>query len=389
MEADVVVGPPLHRGFPAVKVAGVFPEDGAALVQLAFDEVAAFGLRQFSQFARPCPADGYGCLFSHLEGGRVWAVGVGKDVEVGDGKAADEVFALGKCLVVLAVEAGDDVGGDAGIGHHLPDMFYASGVERGVVVAVHGLQHFVRACLQGDMEMGEEGAGMGHEVYDFVGEQVGFDAGDAVAGHCLDVVQRFQQVDEAFAPLLSEGAGVHASQHYLSGAASGYLTGSGYGLGYGGAAAPPAGERNGAVAAEVVAAVLYLEERPGAVAFGVGELERAGLVGVNQWAAGGVEGAAGEYLQQAVLLLIAQDDVHAGYLCYPLSFILGETAYDGHGGFGVLRHGLTYGVAAFFFRNRGHGAAVYHIHIGFLVEADYVKSRLFEASLQMAGLSKV
>ena len=39
----------------------------------------------------------------------------------------------------------------------------------------------VAAGLQGDVEVGEEGAGVGNEVDDVIGEEVGLNAGDAIA----------------------------------------------------------------------------------------------------------------------------------------------------------------------------------------------------------------
>ena len=51
---------------------------------------------------------------------------------------------------------------------------------------------------------------MGHEVDDVVGEQVGLDAGDAVTLNAFDGIEAAQQVEEALAVLLAEGAGVDA-----------------------------------------------------------------------------------------------------------------------------------------------------------------------------------
>ena len=60
--------------------------------------------------------------------------------------------------------------------------------------------------------------------------------------------------------LLSKGAGVDAGEHHLLGSAVGYASGHAEGLFDGGGAGAAAGEGDGTVGAEIVAAILYLEE---------------------------------------------------------------------------------------------------------------------------------
>ena len=78
-------------------------------------------------------------------------------MQVGDREAVDVGFALGEGFVVFAIETGDDIGGNTGVGHYRLDMFQAIGVELCVVVSVHHFQHLVASCLQGDVEVGQEG----------------------------------------------------------------------------------------------------------------------------------------------------------------------------------------------------------------------------------------
>ena len=54
---------------------------------------------------------------------------------------------------------------------------------------MHELEHVVGAGLQWDVEVGEEGAGVGHEVDDVVGEEVGLDGGDAIAQDAVNLVE--------------------------------------------------------------------------------------------------------------------------------------------------------------------------------------------------------
>jgi len=189
--------------------------------------------------------------------------------------------------------------------------------------------------------------------------------------------------------MLTEGAGVDAGEHHLFGAGGCNLTCHVDGFGHGGAARAAAGERNGAVGAEVVAAVLDFEECAGSVGVREGELEAFGFrlndVDVSSFASKQVF----HVVQQVVLLVVAEDDVD------PFDFldfsrrILGETADDGHNGVGVERCGLADGVAAFLFGNGGDGASVDDIEVGFLVEIDGCPTCIVEFAEQVRGLCEI
>ena len=102
-------------------------------------------------------------------------------MEVGDGERVDEREDFAEFLLILAVESGHHIGCNTSIGHYGFDSFQLTAVEGGVVATMHELEHMVAAGLQGDVEVGKEGAGVGNEVDNLVGEQVGLDGGDAIA----------------------------------------------------------------------------------------------------------------------------------------------------------------------------------------------------------------
>ena len=137
-------------------------------------------------------AHGNGYLLAEAEGGGTGTVAVGENVEVGDGQRVDVFERLLEFGLGLSVEAGHDVGSDAGVGHDGLDRLQLGAVEGGVVAAVHELQHMVGTGLQRYVEVGEEGAAMGHKVYDVVGEQIGLDAGNSVAEDTFDIVQTLE-----------------------------------------------------------------------------------------------------------------------------------------------------------------------------------------------------
>ena len=152
---------------------------------MAFDEGLVFSLAEFEEASGVFAAHGDGNFLAEFEGGGAGPVAVGEDVEVGEREAVDELQRAQELFLALAVEACHDVCGDAGVGHCLLDAQQFVAVEGSVVAAVHELQHMVAAGLQGDVKVGEESAARGDKVDDVVGEQVGFDAGYAVAHDAL------------------------------------------------------------------------------------------------------------------------------------------------------------------------------------------------------------
>lgn len=197
----------------------------------------------------------------------------GEDVKVGDGKALDKGKDFFEFVVVLAVEASHDIGGDACIGHFFFDVMKQVGVETGVVTSTHELKYFVASGLEWDMEVREEVARGGDEVDDVGCKQVGFDTGDAVAFDAIELVELLEEFEEAFAMLLSEGACIDAGQHDFFGAGGGYFTSHGDGVLNGGATRATASIRDGAVGAEVVATVLDFEESASTVGMRVCQMK--------------------------------------------------------------------------------------------------------------------
>ena len=402
METDVVVGPSLHVETAVGGVLGVFPEDGAGLAHLTLDELVAFDVGQVVEFGTACFADFDGDFLVHAQSGGIGPVGIGEDVEVGDGEAVDKGFALLESHFVLAVETGNHIGGDAGMGHHFLDVFDTAGKKAGVVAAVHHFQHFVGTGLEGDMEMGKEGARGGDKVDYFFGNEVGLDAGNAEAENAFYFIELTQKVDELFPVLLTKGACVDTGENHLFGAGLGNDTCGGNGLVDSGRAASATGKGDCAVAAEVVAAVLYFEKCAGAVVPRPTELETMGLVGVDTYGMargcrfgsswrrrGGEEAVFNQYVEKEVFAVVAKNNVNSGDFLNLCGVDLGKAANHGNYGIGILGDGLTYCGAAFFFGDRCYGARIYYVNIGLLVVVDYVKTYSLKLFLQMAGFSKI
>ena len=160
------------------------------------------------------------------------------------------------------VESEEDLG-FAGAFHLAAYVGYPVGEEGGGVFASHLGEEQVGALLEGDVEVGLELGSGGYPVDDFLGYEVGLDAGDAPSFYSFHFVQGFQQLEEGFAGAAAVVAGVYAGYHYFLDAFGGYCLSSLHRFAYGNAAAASPGIWNRAVAAEIVASVLHLQERPG------------------------------------------------------------------------------------------------------------------------------
>ena len=133
-------------------------------------------------------------------------------------------------------------------------------------MAVHQLQNGVGATLQRDMEVRHEGAALGTIVYEFIAQQVGFQRADAVAPNRLHSVERLHQVNEPFTSRLAEVTDVDTRQHNLLASLGSGLASLRHQRLNAGVTAETAGVGNGTVSAEIVAAVLHLQEETGTIA---------------------------------------------------------------------------------------------------------------------------
>lgn len=204
----------------------------------------------------------------YVEGFGAGAFAVAEDVVLCYGEACHELVCLVEELLGFASGADDGVDADEGVGDALEDVLYFGAKECCVVAAVHELEYLVAAALQWYMEVWHEGSALGAEPDDVWCEEVGFDAGDAVALYALDLIECLEEIEEGFACGASEVADVDAGDDYLFGALVGGVGGLLYHGGYAAVAAASAGYGYGAVCAVVVAAVLYFEEVACAVAAG-------------------------------------------------------------------------------------------------------------------------
>ena len=190
--------------------------------------------------------------------------------------------------------------------------------------------------------------------------------------------------------MLSEGAGVDAREHHLFAARSRYLAGHAEGLVDGGRVGAAAREGNGAIGAEIVAAVLYLEEGAGAVARRVLKWEGEWRVGSGEWGVGRWDnGVVVDKIGQEVFAVVAEHKGDAWDFPYLFCRHLGKASDDDNLCVGVLAVGLTDGVAALLFGHSGDGAGVDDVDVGMLAEVDDGMPLRRQRAQDVGGFGKV
>ncbi len=168
--------------------------EAAADLGLAEELVFASGDLLEDTVAVAADFDGYG--MSETDGLGAGALGVSKNVEVGEGETFDEIEGGGEFSIGFTGEADHDVGAEGGIGHELvgePDAF---GIVAGAVLAVHAAENGVTAGLEWGVNVaGDAGVG-GHEFEQGGREVHGLNAGKADEGDRSFLEQAAEQVRE-------------------------------------------------------------------------------------------------------------------------------------------------------------------------------------------------
>ena len=109
------------------------------------------------------------------------------------------------------------------------------------------------------------GAGS-NPVDNLIAQKIGLNARNAVSFNTFHLVEGLEQREETLACGAAEISRVDSGQHYFLYALGTYVAGILYAFRYADVAAAASGIGHGAVLAEVVASVLYLQERPRALA---------------------------------------------------------------------------------------------------------------------------
>ena len=161
--------------------------------------------------------DGLGELVRELRGGRARPLGVLEGEGGGEAGLLHDVERGLEVLLGLAGEADDDVRGDGGVRDLLADLVQDAEELGGAVGPLHVLEDFVRAGLQGHVQLRHDVGGLGHGVDDVVGEGRGVRAREADAFEAGDVPAGAQELREGLPVAEFDAVGVHvlAQQGYF------------------------------------------------------------------------------------------------------------------------------------------------------------------------------
>ena len=190
------------------------------------------------------------------------------------------------------------------------------------------------------------------EINDFVGEQIGFYAADAVALDALYPVESLNQIEERFAGRATEVAYVNTRNDYLLASFSRSLFRLCHKRGDSRIARVATSKGYGAISAVVVASILHFEEETGAVATRATGCERGDIFGFHRvelvLAIAFLHATPGitEVLNEVCLFVAAQHQVDTVNAAHLLGLKLGITTGDHNKGSRMFSHHTMDGLSA-------------------------------------------
>jgi len=190
-------------------------------------------------------------------------------MQIGERQALDEIHCGGVVGFGFTGEAGDDIGSNGRLGEAVVDELDAAGVVLGAVPAVHGGEDAVGGGLQRHVKVLGDAIVGGEQIDQVLGDIERFDGADAEAFHVGFVQDLAKEIFEfdAKREVAAIGAEVDAAEDYF------FVAGVGEALDFGDygwwreAAASSADERDDAIGAARVAAVLDFQSGAGVIPF--------------------------------------------------------------------------------------------------------------------------
>ena len=325
----------------------------------------------------------------YLQCGCTRTFGIRKDMELSHIKLVQEPAGLLKTLRCLAPTAHHHIHTDEGIGHLLLDFPNLVGKERTVIMTVHQPEHLIAATLQGNMEMGHEMGTKGTIVDEFIGEQVGFKTADTITFNTLNPVECLHQVEERLTRRLPEVADVHTGEHNLLPPRFHRLFCLLHQRSNRRVAAKATGKRNGAIGAEIVTSVLYLQEETCTVASRTAGSKGCYLLGLHcivlmervrtrplSASTHGFHPLPCQELHQLGLLIGTQHQIHTLNLAHRLGFELRIASCHYHKSTWIAACHPANGLPALMVGHLRYRTGVDETEVGFLAFLHLAKSHL-------------
>ena len=329
-------------------------------------------------------------FFRHLVGhggsfcSRAHRIFEGVDVAETDFTGKVATFLEG--LFRFAREAHNDVGGEVEVGTEGFDALAHVAELVGGVMPVHAFQGVVGTALQADVHVRREFF-MLEQSQKTVAELVRLDGGNAHAEVAVDVQNVFYKLLE-ISTLKLVSSHVYTRQHDFLEVVGKHFAHIIIDVFGGTARRPSAHHRDDAIGAEVVAAVVYLDEAArvegvegGAVAEQVAVVAFGVAVAVAEMFVDDVE--------QGRFVLVVDDIIHHARLQKFLFPVVHHAARDGNQRFGMTAPDLPNGLPAFLVARVGDGAGVHDEDVRRAVAIGNLISRRLEPRSQGIGFIQV
>ena len=191
---------------------------------------------------------------------RTWTFGITEHVELRNGKRSNEFVGFFEKFVRFTTRTHNHIDPNKGIGHNATNEFHLRAEKRGVVVTLHQFQHPIATALQRNVKVRHKSATLAAIVHNLIREQVGLDARNAIARNALHLVKCLHELEEIFTRRASEVANVHPGQHNFASACCCSIFGLRHHVCNSSIARQTACGWNGAIGAEIIAAILHFEK---------------------------------------------------------------------------------------------------------------------------------
>ena len=305
---------------------------------------------------------------------------------LGDIHALHEVVGLLEEFLGLTTRAHNHVHANKSVGHHLANLLYLVAEQGRVVLAVHEFQHLVAATLQGDVKMGHECTRLCTILDDFICQQVGLNARDAVAFNTFHPIECLHQVEEGLTRGASEIAYIDARDDNLLATLLYHFLGLLHQRGDTAIAAASTGNGDGTISTIIITSVLHLQEIASAVAT---RAARRKTLDVRCLHSIGSCHSLKYHRDDVAFLLTSQHQVHTGGLHNLLGLQLRIAAGHHHKRTRMRLHQTVNGLPALMVGHFRHAARVHHHHIGHFPLLCFLHSVAGQLLRHRAGLRKV
>lgn len=255
-----------------------------------------------------------------------------------------------------------------GIGHQRANFFHPGGKQSGVITAVHKLENTVASRLQRYVEMGHESPALPRYPFNNrVSDEIGLNGRDAESVYPLHFVESPEERFETLARIAAEVTYIYPCNYNFPATGTCRLPRLAHQSLYRAAARATPGIRDGAIGAVIVATVLHLKKKPGAVSSRTGGGKGIGRAEGSRLHPGLFVFLQGvKIIREMMFLFRAQHKVNSRNGSDFLRLQLGIATGHNHESIRIIAHYPAYEGTGLLVGNGGNGTCVDHTNVGLL-----------------------